>query len=284
MFEISKGTIDQLFRDSLQYSRREQFQRFISFVAKFNHYSRFHTMIVWLQNKNITFFGSTSFWKNKFGRTILPDAKPYIILAPMGPVMLVNDVMQTNGKLPPEQFLQEGSLIHFFHVSGQYKEEYLTALTSFCIDHGFKVLIKDLNFFNGGAITTILSGKKEIVLKAGHSDKVHFTTLCHELAHLFLGHTGHVALEQNDDKKKKKKLPVRKLPLKAAEAEAETVSFLVCNSLGLETSSIAYLASYIKNENDWVSFSYENVISVSDKITSIVKSYKPKERQSSLSL
>ena len=52
-------------------------------------------MLVYIQNDAVTFFGGISFWKKHFNRTIKRDAKPYIILAPNGPVMLVYDVMET---------------------------------------------------------------------------------------------------------------------------------------------------------------------------------------------
>jgi hypothetical protein len=51
--------------------------------------------------------------------------------------------------------------------------------------------------------------------------------------------------------------------------EAETVSFLICKKLGLETRAAEYIASFIKSDDDRQKFSYENVIKMADKIESI---------------
>jgi hypothetical protein len=51
--------------------------------------------------------------------------------------------------------------------------------------------------------------------------------------------------------------------------EAETVSFLLCKKLGLETRAAEYIAAYIKSEEDLIKFSYETVIKMADKIENL---------------
>lgn len=65
-------------------------------------------MLVYLQNEAVTFFGGTAFWKKRFNPTIKEDARPYVILAPMGPVMMVYDVMDTEREETPQKFLEKG--------------------------------------------------------------------------------------------------------------------------------------------------------------------------------
>jgi hypothetical protein len=65
-----KFTIDELLHRSWQHKGSEEFFKFFNFIASFNHYSRFNTMLVYLQNEAVTFFGGTAFWKKRFNRTI----------------------------------------------------------------------------------------------------------------------------------------------------------------------------------------------------------------------
>lgn len=264
----NKNSIDQLFHQALKYRGSEQYKRFFSFIAKFNHYSRYNSMIVYIQNPAVTFFGTKWFWKTKFKRQIKVDPRPLLILAPNGPMILAFDVFDTVGKQNPEEFLEEG-IKKLFEVRGEFKKEYYEALNKYAMDLGIKVIIKPLNFFNAGAVTTIFAGKLEIYLREGHTDAQHFTTLCHELGHLLLGHTGHSILNAKN-KKRELKLPKRQLSEMQRELEAETVSFLVCKGLVLETKSLEYLAGYLTDEKDWEGFSYELVVKVADKLSGIV--------------
>ncbi|MEP6794271.1 MAG: hypothetical protein ABJB16_08100, partial [Saprospiraceae bacterium] len=91
-YNMDKLTIDELFRRSKKYQGSKAFLQFFNFIAGFHHYSRFNTMLVYLQDDTVTFFGGTHFWNKKFNRTVKEEARPYVILQPFGPVMLVYDV------------------------------------------------------------------------------------------------------------------------------------------------------------------------------------------------
>jgi len=97
------------------------------------------------------------------------------------------------------------------------------------------------------------------------SSEENLAVLIHELAHLFLGHTGHREIF-HEEKDKSTKILQRKLSRSAQELEAETISYLICHKLGLESRSAEYLAVYIKSDNDILEFSYEAVIKTADKI------------------
>ena len=128
-----------------------------------------------------------------------------------------------------------------------------------------------MSFFQGGAVTTYITKKLEIYLREGTDERQHFSTLCHELAHIFLGHTGHKVLI-TENRKTRLNLPERTaLSLKQEELEAETVNFLICKKLGLEAKSMEYLAGYIESEADWKNFSYELVIKVADRLEGELK-------------
>ncbi|MBK9982649.1 MAG: hypothetical protein IPP15_09515 [Saprospiraceae bacterium] len=268
-FNTDKLTIDELFKRSRKHQGSKEFFRFFNFIAGFHHYSRFNTMLVYLQDDTVTFFGGTHFWKKKFKRTIKEDARPYVILQPFAPVMLVYDLFQTEGNESPQKFLEDGLGTKPFDVKGKIKPKTLEDVIKMATSIGIKISIKPLSFFNAGYITTIFkSGPPEIALKEGMTYEQNLAVLIHELGHLFLGHTGHSILHEKtkEGKVKEIKLMKRKLTVTAQELEAETISFLICKKLGLETKAAEYLAGYIKSDKDLEEFSYELVIKTADKI------------------
>ena len=269
-----KFSIDELLHRSWKHKDSKEFFKFFDFIASFQHYSRYNTMLVYLQNEAVTFFGGTSFWRNKFKRTIKQDARPYVILAPMGPVMMVYDVMETEGEDTPDEFLKKGLGRKPFEVAGKIGNGVLENVIGIATNYGVKIIFKEQFYFKGGHVTTIFAGILEIVLNSNSTKEERFSVLIHELAHLFLGHTGHKEFQiPNSDKKIK--LMQRKLTRTAEELEAETVSFLLCKKIGLETRAAEYIAGYIKSEDDLINFSYETVIKTADKIEDLFLTMKP---------
>lgn len=264
----NKLTIDELLHRGLRYRDSKEFVKFFDFIARFKHYSRYNTMLVYIQNPAVTFFGGVSYWRNEFGRNVKEDARPYIILAPMCPVMLVYDVFDTVGYHSPEEFIKKGLGRDPHAVKGEISLKTYEYAIEEAKNWGIKVSYKPLNYFRGGYVTTIKAGHLEICLKAEASLEENFAVLIHELAHLLLGHTGHKKI-QNEKKGKQKILMQRYLARTTAELEAETVSYLVCHKLNLQTQAAEYLAGYMDGEEDLLSFSYETVVKVTDRIESL---------------
>ncbi len=274
-FVNDKFTIDELIKRSWNLRDSKSFTKFIDFIAKFDHYSRFNTMIVYLQNKEVTFFGGESYWRKKFHRTIKREARPYVILAPMSPVMLVYDVMETEGKDNPKDFLDNLLGEKLFEVKGHinHKIYYGAILTAKL--WGIPVINKPLSYFKGGYVTTAITGRLEICLKDNATIEENFTVLIHELAHVLLGHTGHKELRKTNPDKRLLLPERKKLRRSAEELEAETVSYLISTKLGLIPRSEEYIAGYLKDVDDLLQFSYETVIKVTDKIENMF--LQPKE-------
>lgn len=260
-----KYTIDELFKRSMSYKSSKDFTKFFNFIASFNHYSRYNTMLVYIQNPNVTFFGGSTFWKNR-NRVINTEAKPLLILCPNGPMMCVYDIYETSGKKSVEDYLNDG--LGTTGVKGFISQKVYDNLLKSVANWGIKVMFKPLSFFRGGYITTILSGKLEIVLKENTSKEENFAVLIHELAHLLLGHTGHKTINHLYFKKTIK-LSDHKLSTSAKELEAETVSFLICSKVGLKSNASEYLAGYIKDQKDLDDFNYELVIKTADKLENL---------------
>jgi hypothetical protein len=229
-------------------------------------------MLVYLQDKSISFYGGANFWKKNFDRQVIEDAKPLIVLQPFGPVMLVYDVYQTVGKVTPKEFIDKGLGQKLFEVKGKLSLETLKSAINKVIDLGIKIKTLSLSELKAGSLISRHNSPLEIILNDKLSVEQNFATLLHELGHLFAGHLGSVILYQPLKKgmPKEIKLPDRKLPESAAELEAETISFLLCRKLGLETRSAEYLAGYIHNESKLHDFSYELVVKTADKIEELI--------------
>jgi hypothetical protein len=78
----------------------------------------------------------------------------------------------------------------------------------------------------------------ELLLNSILSAEARFGTLVHELAHLYCGHLGTPNARWWPDR--------QNLSLAVREFEAESVSYLVCTRLGIDTSSDEYLAGYVR--------------------------------------
>jgi len=264
-----KGAIDLLFTNSLKLQTTDDFKRFIEFIKRFNHYSRFNTMLIFIQNPDVTFFGSDSFWHKKFNRKVSSTAKPMIILAPMSPVILVYDLFDTKGDQSPEDFLKSGIGQNLFKTQGNIKKGIVQNAILSTLDMNINVILKPMSYFTSGYVENAISKDAiEICIKNNLSNEERLSVLLHELAHLFLGHTGNINLVRKSDNKS---FPIkaRELPTHIAELEAETVSYLICSKLGLVTSSADYLACYIQSPKDLQAFSFETVIKTADKIENL---------------
>ena len=78
-----------------------------------------------------------------------------------------------------------------------------------------------------------------------------YAVLCHELAHIYLGHLG---------ADKDGGWPYRlTLPYAVTEIEAEAVSHIVCRRTGLRTRSAEYLSSFVEEDADLESISLDLV-------------------------
>jgi hypothetical protein len=264
-----RHTIDELMHRSVKFRNTEAYTRFFKFIASFTHYSGYNKMLMYHQNPEITFFGGASYWKKHHSRTIMDGARTYILLAPMHPVLLAYDILETNGRETPEQFLEKGLGRKPFNTEGNINPKVLRHAITITKNLGIRVTYKPLSFFKAGYVTSIFNTPIELVLKEGQTNEVNLVVFFHELAHIFLGHCGHLELT-DISKNKSIKLPQRHFLSEATqELEAETVSYLIACKLGLKKNSEETLASYLHKPEDLEQFSYETVIKTADKIENI---------------
>lgn len=217
------STIDLMLRQSARYRSSKDFQSLVDFMGRFRDYAPFNNMLVRVQNPSCSFYATAKDWWSRFERTPKEDARPLLILAPMHPVMLVYELDQTEGKELPKELLE------FAHFTGEWDDRWLSRLIENAERYRIRVSFKPLSSTHGG-FATITCGdehwKRRIVVHEGLDPPSRFGVLCHELAHVLLGHLGsdwdywwpsRTNLSRN-----------------AIEVEAESVAWIVTSRLGLE--------------------------------------------------
>jgi hypothetical protein len=228
--------IDSLIHASKSYRHSSAFQEMITFMARFRDYAPYNNMLVKVQNPSCSFYAREKDWCDRFGRYLKEDARPMLILAPMHPIMLVYDIDQTEGAPLPEK------LTKFANFEGEFDLKWLNRMRENAESYRIRVDIKQLTSTNAG-FATMARGtgdwKMRIVLHDELNDTSCFGVLCHELAHILLGHLG---------ADRDLWWPCRSnLTRQTVEIEAESVAYIVTSRLGLKGSSAAYVSGYLKN-------------------------------------
>lgn len=92
---------------TFQYKTSRAYYDLLQFVARFRFYSPFNAMLIHIQMPGARFVAPPHRWLRDYARRIKPGAHPLVILQPMGPVLFVFDVGDTEATedappLPPE--------------------------------------------------------------------------------------------------------------------------------------------------------------------------------------
>jgi len=232
--EVQTG-IDSLIHQGTAYRSSNAFQELIDFMGRFRDYAPYNNLLVRVQNPSCSFFATESDWRKRFNRKLKEDARPMLILAPMRPVMLVYELDQTEGKELPQE------LNKFARFEGEWDPHCLDRAVANAITRDkIRVDVKNLSSTNAGFATRVHGdpdAKMRIAIHEGLDNPSRFGVLCHELAHIYLGHLG---------TDKDHWWPSRtNLNQKTVEIEAEAVAFLVTSRLGLEGSSAPYVSRYL---------------------------------------
>ena len=232
------STIDTLLQASGRYRQTADFHDMVEFMGKFRNYSPYNNLLVRIQNPGCSFYATAKDWKARFHRSIKEDARPLLILAPMHPVMLVYDLDQTDGKEPPNE------LSLFAKFQGKWEDRWLSRLIENAGRHRIRVNFTKLSSTNAGFAMRPNQGnaneKMRIAIHEPLPPPSRFGVLCHEMAHILLGHLG-----SDQDQW----WPSRcHLGRAAIEIEAEATAYVVTQHLGLEGSSTAYVSRYLKTD------------------------------------
>jgi hypothetical protein len=250
-----QSSIDDLFTRSRRFRRSKKFSEAVEFVARFREYSPFNNMLVYAQNPLATYFATAAHWRKAFGRSIKEEARGMVILAPRTPVLMVYDIEDTDGPPLPDK------LRAFTRTTGRFDPALLDRTVKNCERDQIQVQRVAMGDLSGGFATSRVrepGWKRRIGLRADLEDAAAYAVLCHELAHVYLGHTG----ADRDGW-----WPFRmNLSETVAEIEAESTSYIVCARAGLRTRAAEYLSSFVGDSEDLDAISLDLISRVAGRI------------------
>lgn len=230
------STVDALLRQSAVYRSSAEFREMVDFMGKFRRYSAYNNMLVRIQNPRCGFYATEKIWTDRFKRRVKEDARPMLILAPMHPVMLVYALDDTDGPPLPAK------LADFAQFTGDFDPEWLQQLITNAAGHRIRISFQPLSSTYAGFATQHLTSgdwKMRIAVHEGLDAPSRFGILCHEIAHVLLGHLG----SDYDGW-----WPARSnLTHRTVEIEAEAVAHIVTTRFGLAGHSAGYLSTYTKD-------------------------------------
>jgi hypothetical protein len=253
---LAQTALDELFTLAGKYNSSDAYLELMRFVGRFRFYSPFNAMLIHTQMPGAQFVCTARRWRRDYHQEIKISARPIVILQPMGPVLFVFDVSDTaplpNARpLPPQ--VEDPFRVRNGKIGGQL------ALT---IDNakrdGVRVSERSEGSQSAGSIQWAAAGQHlefmiakrpapkstqvplwfELLLNSVLSAESQYGTLVHELAHLYCGHLGTPNARWWPDR--------QNLSHAVREFEAESVSYLVCTRLGIDTASDEYLAGYVR--------------------------------------
>ena len=242
--ESTRALLDQLFIDSRLYTQSQDYKDLLDFVVRLPNFAPFNAMLLQVQKPGLHFAASAHDWRVLFGRKPKPKARPLLILWPFGPVALVYDELDTDGRELPRD-------VRSFYAEGPIGSERIETFCSLMAGKRIYPDMVDDGDLRAGSIRLISRAVKpkdhstyEMFINNNHKPPVQFVTIAHELAHLFLGHLG------QDDQLH---VPDRKgMTHTQNELEAESVAYLVCARNGVKSASETYLTNFVR-ENTSIS-------------------------------
>lgn len=110
--ESTRSLLDHLLTESKLYTNSKEYKELLDFSIHMRNFAPFNAMLIHIQKPGILFAASAYDWATRFERKPKQDARPLLILWPFGPVALVYDMNDTEGKELPK------SVMHAFITIG----------------------------------------------------------------------------------------------------------------------------------------------------------------------
>ena len=275
------STINQLFRDVKRYRKGSEFQKRLEFYSKFPYLGVYNAELVAQQRPGARFVLTAKKWAELYNRKIKPNARPLIILVPFYPVDFLFDVIDTR-PIDFKKNVDENVAIE--RMIAKYKSAYLRGAGYYMDNLWVNIQKQGIYFMRydaGSELNAeIRTDQSELLYVQVYKDVKlphhnYFTIginsnanmaeelsrIFHELGHLFCNHFTCQWWKG------------RQCTHTEKEFEAETVSYLVCNRLGIPTESIEYLSNYLDNSGLIPEISAEHIFKAVDTIQSMAMGY-----------
>jgi hypothetical protein len=99
--ESARSAVEALFDAVRQYRPSVKFMELLNFMARFRRYSPYNCLLLHVQNSKLDCAATRRQWERDFRRQVNGDARPYVILTPMGPVRFVYDISDPEPMVEP---------------------------------------------------------------------------------------------------------------------------------------------------------------------------------------
>lgn len=281
----AKSLLSNLLDQSRIYHHSKDYKELLDFVTRLRNFAPFNAFLLNLQKPGLRFAASEYDWQQRFDRKVKEGARPLLILWPFGPIALVYDMVDTDGKILPDSVLQA------FRATGDLLESQIHRYRHLLNRKGIEFKLIEYGDAHAGHIQTwqkkegleIVTSSTDakmlpaylIRVNSKHNPNVQFNTLIHELAHLFLGHLG---------PDKYLKIAERICPkYKQMELEAESVAYLVCKRNGVESQSEGYLSNFVEANTTTENLDFYLILKAAGQIETILQlgdmvSFGPKKK------
>jgi hypothetical protein len=243
--DSARTALDELFTLAGKYNSSDAYLELMRFVGGFRFYSPFNAVLIYTQMPGAHFVCTARRWRKDYRREIKIGARPIVILQPMGPVLFVFDVSDT-AALPNARPLPVQVEDPFQVRNGRIGRQLALTIENAKRD-GVRVTERADGSQRAGSIQWAAAGQHlefsiakkplakstqvplwfELLLNSVLSAEARYGTLVHELAHLYCGHLGTPNGRWWPDR--------QNLSHAVREFEAESVSYLVCTRLGIDT-------------------------------------------------
>ena len=278
--EKELSSIDRLFRDIRQYCRGAEFMKKLAFYAKFPYIGTYNAALVEQQRPGARFVQTARRWKKDYHRKIKLNARPVMILLPFYPVEFLFDISDTvpidentnvDDNAVIEDIINQNST-SCSHDIGYYMNYLYINLPKLGISYNNNYIVgseRRAEIISDTSSEIYIRVYKEarvkyhsyftisVDMKAKGTDEL--ALLFHELGHFFCRHI--TSLWWKD----------RRCTKEVKEFEAETISYLVCNRLGIKSEPMKYLAGYVINDNEIPEISLDVVFHAVDQIEQLAK-------------
>lgn len=216
-----------------------RYQEYLDFCSKFHNYSYGNIVLIMLQNPSASQVASFTTW-NKLGFKIKRGSKALKILCPVK----YNTIVEEDGEevVKNHLYFKLGSVFDISQVEGDKpslvsdlkgSSEEIKSLINYALNNTEVAITIDSNLNDGSANGYYDVLMNDIHIKESLDDFHKLKTIIHELAHSML----HSDLDNGLDRRTK-------------EVQAESVAYIVCRGLGLNTDdySFGYVASWSRGK------------------------------------
>jgi hypothetical protein len=228
----------------------EKYRDYLCAMAKFHHYSFNNSLLIWAQRPDASSVAGYRAWQTKFGRTVNPGAKGIMIYAPSSYKRTLREVVTEADGNPVldkdgnkvtrevERTFPNFKISYCFAYEDTSGEKPLPSIVSIVdkdvsnfdsvMDALRKISPAPIRFdsVGGGANGYYDLVNREIVVKDTLPQAQKIKTAVHEVAHSIL----HDKIDGLDLEATKREM----------EVSAESVAFVVCSWLGLDTSEYSF--------------------------------------------